>query len=191
MSKWRLLIFFFASLSFAQRLSTNVLPENYDLKFTVDLLKASFDGTEKIRVHVNEPTTTIVLNAAEIVFHDVTISAEKAAVTVNDRDETATLTVPRPLAKGAHAVHISYSGILNNKLRGFYLSKTKTRNYAVTQFEAADARRAFPSFDEPAFKATFSITLVVEKSDTAISSGNIVSATPGPGASRHTIVFSP
>ncbi len=191
MSKWGTLIFLVASLSFAQRLPTTVTPENYDLKFTVDLANARFDGTETIRVQLNEPTAAIVLNAAEIVFHDVTIGAEKAAVTVNDRNETATLTVPRPLARGAHDIHISYSGILNNKLRGFYLSKTKTRNYAVTQFEATDARRAFPSFDEPAFKATYSITLVVDKSDTAISNGHIVSDTPGPGAGRHTIVFSP
>ena len=68
------------------------------------------------------------------------------------------------------------------KLRGFYLSKTAKRNYAVTQFEPTDARRAFPSFDEPAFKATFDVSLVVDKNDTAISNTNIVSDAPGPKA---------
>ena len=86
-------------------------------------------------------------------------------------------------------MNIEYTGILNNELRGFYLSKTAKRNYAVTQFEATDARRAFPSFDEPAFKATFDITLVIDKDDTAISNTNIVSDTPGPMAGEHTVKF--
>ncbi len=74
-------------------------------------------------------------------------------------------------------LEIEYTGILNGKLRGFYLSKTEKRNYAVTQFESTDARRAFPSFDEPAFKATYDVTLVVDKGDTAISNTNIISDT--------------
>ena len=53
---------------------------------------------------------------------------------------------------------IAYTGILNNELRGFYLSKAERRRYAVTQFEPTDARRAFPSFDEPAYKATFEVS---------------------------------
>jgi hypothetical protein len=51
--------------------------------------------------------------------------------------------------------HSHHTGILNGKLRGFYLSKANGRNYAVTQFDSTDARRALPSYDEPAFKATF------------------------------------
>ena len=84
---------------------------------------------------------------------------------------------------------ISYKGILNDKLRGFYLSKTKLRRYGVTQFEATDARRAFPSFDEPALKATFDVTLVVDAGDTAISNMKIVSDTAGPVAGKHTVQF--
>src|SRR4029077_15906284 len=75
------------------------------------------------------------------------------------------------------------------KLRGFYLARTKQRNYATTQFESTDARRAFPSLDEPAYKATFDITLVADKGDTAISNSRIASDTPGPGEGKHTIQF--
>src|SRR4029077_15602364 len=91
---------------------------------------------------------------------------------------------------GAVKIHIQFNGILNDKLRGFYLSETPRRRYAVTQFEATDARRAFPSFDEPAYKSVFRITLVIDKSDTAISNGRIASDTPGPGTAKHTVEFS-
>ena len=84
---------------------------------------------------------------------------------------------------------IAYSGVLNGDLRGFYLSRTAKRNYAVTQFEPTDARRAFPSFDEPAYKATFDVSLIVPQGDTAIGNTNIVSDTPGPIAGEHTITF--
>ena len=87
------------------------------------------------------------------------------------------------------AIKIRYTGILNDELRGFYLSKTARRNYAVTQFEATDARRAFPCFDEPAFKATYDISLVIDAADTAISNSSIVADTPGPGTGKHTLVF--
>jgi len=174
----------------AQRLPATVAPEHYDLTFTVDLEHAKFDGVETIRVQVAEPTRTIVLNALEIEFHDATVGAQKATVTLDAKNETATLTVPQPIARGSADIHIRFTGILNDKLRGFYLSKGASRNYAVTQFESTDARRAFPSFDEPAFKANFDLTLVVDRRDTAISNGRIVSDTPGPTPSTHALKFS-
>jgi aminopeptidase N len=183
-----------APLASAQRLPTTVRPEHYDLSFTVDLEHARFDGTETIRVELAEPSRRIVLNAAEIQFRETTIASgsatQKATVSLDSVNETATLTVPQTIAKGSAEIHIRYGGQLNDKLRGFYLSRGKGRNYAVTQFESTDARRAFPCFDEPAFKATFDITLVIDRGDTAISNGRIVSDTPGPLATSHTLKFS-
>ena len=69
------------------------------------------------------------------------------------------------------------------------MSKANNRRYAVTQLEATDARRMFPSFDEPAFKATFSLTAMIDTADHAISNGAVVSDTPGPGAGKHTVRF--
>ncbi|HUV95841.1 MAG TPA: M1 family metallopeptidase, partial [Acidobacteriaceae bacterium] len=130
---------------------------------------------------------------AQITFQTVTITADgntlTANVTENKPDEQATLHVDKEIPAGAATIKIAYTGILNDQLRGFYLSKAAHRNYAVTQFEPTDARRAFPSFDEPAMKATFATTLIVDKGDTAISNTNIVSDEPGPAADKHTIHF--
>jgi aminopeptidase N len=179
----------------AQRLPSNVTPERYTLWFAPDLDKETFRGRESIAVSLSAPATTITLHAAEITFGEVTIEdaggSQAARVTLNEATETATLVVPRAIARGRATIRITYTGILNDKLRGFYLSKANGRKYAVSQMEATDARRAFPSFDEPAFKATFDITLMIDAADTAISNGKQVSDTPGPEPGKHTIVFAP
>ena len=102
--------------------------------------------------------------------------------------EQATFTVPRGSPPALPNRH-QYRGILNDQLRGLYLSKANNRRYAVTQLEATDARRMFPSFDEPAFKATFALTATIDDGDHAISNGAILSDTPGPGAGKHTLKF--
>ena len=182
-----------ASIASAQRLPAGVTPSHYDLNFDVDLAKARFDGTETIRVDIAQPTRAIVLNAAEIAFREVTIESgstrQTATVSLNETQQTATFTVPQPLPKGAAQIHISYGGILNDKLRGFYLSTENDQRFAVTQLEATDARRAFPSFDEPAFKATFDISLTIDRRDIAISNGRMISDTPSGGGGRHVVKF--
>ena len=143
------------------------------LTLTPDLKAATFTGVETIDIDVKEPVNAITLNAVEIAFQSVTITAagkqQKAAVTLDGAKDQATFSFPAKIPAGKAVLSIAYTGILNDKLRGFYLSKTGRRNYAVTQFESTDARRAFPSFDEPAFKATYDVSLVVDAADTAIS----------------------
>lgn len=177
----------------AQRLPQSVVPEHYTLKLTPDLKTATFTGDEKIEVNLKQPSTTITLNSAEIEFQSVTVKSggkgQTATVSIDKAKEQTTFTFSQQVPAGKATLTIRYTGILNHELRGFYLSKTGRRNYAVTQFESTDARRAFPSFDEPAFKATYDVTLVVDKGDTAISNGPIKSDTPGPGADKHTIAF--
>src|SRR3954468_6969810 len=177
----------------AQRLPTTVVPSHYDLAFVVDLARERFEGTETIQVDVKESTAKVVLNALDIDFHEVTVgsgaAAQTATVTLDEPSQTATLTVPKPLPKGATEIHAKFTGILNTKLRGFYISKTKLRKYAVTQFESTDARRAFPCFDEPSFKATFGVTLTIDRGDTAISNGKTLSDVAGPAPTQHTMKF--
>ncbi len=177
----------------AQRLPQTVHPEHYTLTLTPNLKDATFTGSEKIDVVLDQPSDSITLNATEIKFESVTAKAGgkelNATVTEDKKMEQATFKFGNTLPAGPVTLQIEYSGILNGQLRGFYLSKTAKRNYAVTQFEPTDARRAFPSFDEPAFKATFEVTLVVDKGDTAISNTNIVSDKAGPAEDKHTIHF--
>jgi aminopeptidase N/puromycin-sensitive aminopeptidase len=181
------------SLAAAQRLPEVARPENYKLTFTPDLEKATFEGDETIAIQILKSTSEITLNAAEIDFHDVTITSggttQKATVTPEKEKEMAVLAVEKPLATGAAFIHITYSGILNSEMRGLYLGKDdQGRKYAATQFESTDARRAFPSFDEPDYKATFNITAVADKGMVAISNQKVASDTPGPGP-KHTVKF--
>jgi len=175
----------------AQRLSPDVRPTHYDLKLTPDLKTATFSGVETIDMVLKQPGKAITLNSLEIEYQGATISAkgklQKATVTSDKEKEQTTFTVPDEIPAGLAVLHIRYTGILNNQLRGFYLSKTERRNYAVTQFESTDARRGFPSFDEPAMKATFTLTMVVDKGDTVIGNTAIVAETPGPGEDKHTL----
>ena len=181
------------SVAGAQRLPEVARPENYKLTFTPNLETATFEGDETISVRVLKPTSEITLNAADIDIHEATITSggttQKVSGTCDKEKEEALLTVEKPLAPGAATIHITYAGKLNDEMRGLYLGKDdQGRKYAASQFEATDARRAFPSFDEPDYKATFDITAVAEKGLVAISNQKIVSDTPGPG-DKHTVRF--
>jgi aminopeptidase N/puromycin-sensitive aminopeptidase len=200
----------------AQRLAGSVHPEHYSLALTPDLHAATFSGEETIDVMLDTPSKSITLNAIEIKFGEVKayilptatydygklgsqpkplspLEADKnpqtATTTLDESKEQATFTFANELPAGRVTLSIRFTGILNDKLRGFYLSKTKTRNYAVTQFESTDARRAFPCFDEPAMKATFDIALTVDTGDTVISNTNMISDKPASIAGKHTIRF--
>ncbi len=185
---------FAATSGQAQRLPTNARPDRYTLAITPNIPAATFAGTETIDVTLAAPSATITLNSLEIQIQSVTADGKPGTVSYDPAKEQATFTFPRPLHAGHVALNIAYTGILNDKLRGFYLSKTATQTLAVTQFESTDARRAFPSFDEPAFKATFDISLTVPKADTVISNTNVIADTAAAASASgdqaaHTMTF--
>jgi aminopeptidase N len=177
----------------AQRLPTGVSPDHYDLIFTVDLAKARFSGKAGIDVRVSQTTKEMRLNALELVITSASITAggrtQKARISSNADAQTATLTVVQSVPPGAAHIDIEYQAALNQQLRGLYESKSQNRSYAVTQFESTDARRAFPCFDEPAFKATYAVTIVAPRGDVAIANGRMLSDTPGPQPDQHTMKF--
>ena len=159
-----------------------MLPRRYDLSLTPDLAAATFSGEVDVDVEVAEPTAEVVLNAIELEIDEAWITVgtarHDATVTLDEASERATLTVPTPLPPGDAVVSLRFRGQLNDKLRGFYRSTFtdddgNERVIATTQFEATDARRAFPCWDEPDFKARFAITLHLEDDLRAVSNAAV------------------
>jgi len=169
------------------RLPRHVVPTRYDLRLEPDLTTASFAGQETITITVHQSTSDIVLNAIDLDIASAKIEGEsgparEAAITLDVTLQRCHLTFTERLLPGSWRLTIIFSGTLNDKLRGFYRSTYKdengaTHNMAATQFEATDARRAFPCWDEPDFKAVFATTLVIDPTLTAVSNSTMTSET--------------
>jgi puromycin-sensitive aminopeptidase len=197
----------------SHRLPQSVVPSRYEIRIEPDLRSGTFTGAETIEVTVHEAVSEIVLNAADLSIREVTIQKDpgrivRGTVTLEEGTERAHLAFPQAVDPGSWRLSLSFAGILSEKLRGFYRSTVKlTRSsvsgraddktgegeslLAVTQFEATDARRAFPCWDEPAFKAVFQLALVIEDGLTAISNTRVVSQDHVPGTGKKTVHFAP
>src|SRR5262245_30270076 len=181
------------------RLPTSVLPERYEIRLTPDLTSWTFSGEEKVWLHVHEPVREIVLNAAELELHSASLVLKDgrnlaAQVTVDSENEQARLVFSEAVPAGAGELRIRFARILNDKLHGFYRSTYKNaegqeKPLASTQFESTDARRAFPCWDEPAFKAVYQVTLVVDEKLTAISNARVVSEKKLTNTGKKEVVF--
>ena len=155
------------------RLSKNIIPTKYDIRLHPDLENFTFEGVETIHLSVLQKTRTITLHSKELEIETARIEDVFAKISYNEKSETATFIFPKIIPTGKTKLNLVFKGILNDKMRGFYRSKyaIKGKEYhmATTQFEATDARRAFPCFDEPAQKAVFDVSLIIPKGKTAIS----------------------
>lgn len=159
-------------------LPPHVVPLHYKIFLEPDLDNFIFTGEEEIDVLFSKPDSSITLHSAEIEVLTAQITRGKneipaKKITYNDKAETVTFLFGQRIPKGKAKIKIVFSGILNDKMRGFYRSRYeyngKTYHMGVTQFESTDARRAFPCFDEPAHKATFDVSLKVPTDRTVIS----------------------
>jgi puromycin-sensitive aminopeptidase len=169
-------------------LPAEIRPVRYQISLSPNLTAFTFAGEETIDIEVIQPTSQIVLNAAELEIQEAYLLRDgqripAQAIAIDAEAETATLTFATPLPTGTMQLFMRFTGILNDKLRGFYRSEYTLpdgakRVMATTQFEAPDARRAFPCWDEPAHKAKFEISLVIPTDLTAISNMPIASETP-------------
>lgn len=169
------------------RLPIHVKPERYKIMLKPDLEQFTFEGEETIYLNLEKETKQITLHAVELEIESVewvhrqkevwvrfADSARRAGkISYDKKEETATFTFPKNLPKGKGQLKLTFNGILNDKMRGFYRSKYSVdgidKHLAVTQFESTDARRAFPCFDEPSKKAIFDVTLMVPAHTVAIS----------------------
>lgn len=158
-------------------LGDNVIPENYRITFTPDMKRFRFSGEESITVRVRRPARSIRLNAHELKVHSASVSSkgivQKARVRLNEKEKELVLSFSKSVS-GSAVIQIKFTGIHNDGMYGFYRSSYRTssgrqRYLLSTQFEPADARAAFPCFDEPDFKATFDVSMVIDSGFTAIS----------------------
>src|SRR5256886_2438094 len=166
------------------RLPSHVVRSRYDLRLEPDLTTLSFRGEETVAVTVTEPTDEVVLNAVDLAITEATIANDRGeslrgVPAMDEATERCRITFPSRVAPGAWRLSLRFAGPLNDKLRGFYRSSYKdasgaTRLLAATQFESTDARRAFPCWDEPAFKAVFAVTLAIDPALTAVSNTRVV-----------------
>jgi puromycin-sensitive aminopeptidase len=163
------------------RLPRTVVPSRYDLLLEPDLEAGTFTGVVEAAVEVAEPVTEIVLNANELRLDEATLTGgdgrrvEVAKILADEEAQRATLELAGPADPGSWSLRIGFRGELNPRLTGFYRStyaaNGETRVIGTTHFEATDARRAFPCWDEPDLKAIFGITIVVKDGLFAVSNG--------------------
>ena len=161
----------------------SVIPINYEIMFEPLFHNFKFNGEEIITLNLPKPTNSIKLDAAELSIKESHIIQGGKIIptksSINEKDEKLNIKLTKKI-KGKAKLSIKFTGTLNDRLLGFYKSqykdkKGKTKYLATTQFEAADARRAFPCWDEPAVKATFDVSLLVDKHMNAISNMPVIS----------------
>ncbi len=166
------------------RLPRTVVPSRYDIRLEPDLTTFTFTGAETVAVTVTQPVTEIWLNALELTITAVSIEndrreSQRGSATAEPANERSRLAFATPIPPGAWRLRLEFTGTLNDKLRGFYRSTYKDPSgvphvLAATQFEATDARRAFPCWDEPDFKAVYASTLVIDPALTAVSNTRVI-----------------
>ncbi len=175
------------------RLPRHVVPHRYELLLEPDLESGRFRGSVTIEVDILEATDEIVCNAAELEIGDVRLVTDedatgsaggehRPAVRLDADTERLHLDFPDGLPAGPARIHATFRGVLNDRLRGFYRSTYtgtdgRAHTIATTQFQSTDARRAFPCWDEPAWKATFATTLIVDPDHLAVSNGAAIDDT--------------
>ena len=168
------------------KLPKQVVPTKYSIRIIPDIEKLTFTGSETVKLNVHARVRELVLNALELEITGASVDDKKlpqSAVKIDKSNELLTLTLPSELATGDHTLTLSFSGKINQQGQGLFYMRyqeqgTDAKKIALgTQFEATDARRFFPCWDEPSFRARFQLTAVVPQSWIAVSNMPIESET--------------
>jgi len=160
------------------KLPKEVVPTDYSVHIVPNIDKRTFAGTETVKLQVRSLVHQLVLNALELAITEASLDGKplpKSAIRIDKETELLTLTLPTELEPGDHTLALSFSGKINQQGQGLFYMRYQeqgsgaTKLMLGTQFEATDARRFFPCWDEPVFRARFQLTVVIPESWLAVS----------------------
>jgi aminopeptidase N len=164
------------------KLPKEVAPKSYDIRLTPDLEKLTFTGSETVILEVRKPVKSITLNVNAVTIGSAKLTSAKGAaaltatIAINAQEQTATLTFANEIAAGTHTLTLDFAGKINQGGQGLFFADYREEASAAakkrmlgTQMEAVDARRVFPCWDEPSFRAKFRLTATVPATFSAIS----------------------
>jgi puromycin-sensitive aminopeptidase len=157
------------------RLPAHVRPTAYEASLSLDLAARAFSGELRIQLALSAPAGEIVLHATDLAVSSAELRAggraqRASAIRAAPESETVVLAFDEPAPGGPGELRLTWSGRFSPGLRGLY---DAGGGIAATQFEAADARRVFPCFDEPGFKATWSLTVEAPAGVAVLSNGTV------------------
>lgn len=182
------------------KLPKQVVPEEYAIRITPEIAKRTFAGSAAIKLNVREPVRQMVLNALEIKISKAALNGKligASAIKLDPKQETLTLALPSELAAGSHELQLDFTGVINQRGVGLYYAPYQEHETGAmktmlgTQFEAADARRMFPCWDEPSFRARFQLTAIVPENFMAVSNMPIEKETKAAGKKEIRFATSP
>jgi aminopeptidase N len=172
------------------KLPKEVVPEEYAIRVAPDLGKFTFAGSETIKLKVRKPVRQLVLNALEIKIASASLDGKtipQSALKLDPKEETLTITLASELPAGSHSLELKFTGKINQQGQGLYHAPYQEQGTGAkkimlgSQFEATDARRFFPCWDEPSFRARFQLTAVVPENFTAVSNMPVEKETKAAG----------
>ena len=160
------------------KLPKEVVPADYSIRVVPNIDKLTFTGTETVKLSVRSPVQKLVLNALELEITEASLDGKMlptSAIKIDKENELLTLALPSELTPGDHTLALSFSGKINQQGQGLFYARYqeqgsgKRKIMLGTQFEATDARRFFPCWDEPVFRARFQLSTVVPENWLAVS----------------------
>src|SRR6266496_1061907 len=160
------------------KLPKEVVPTDYSIRIVPKIDQFTFTGTETVRLNVRSPVHQLVLNTLELKIEAASVDGKDlpaSAIKTDKEKELLMLTLPLKLAQGDHTLALRFSGKINQQGQGLFYMRYQEQGSGApkvmlgTQFEATDARRFFPCWDEPVFRARFQLSAVVPENWLAVS----------------------
>jgi aminopeptidase N len=165
----------------------NARPSHYAITIAPDAGALTFKGKVAIDLTIRLPTSQLTFNAADLTFSQGQIrtgggEVRTGKIVTDSTAQTATISFPESLPEGKYVLELSYDGLISTQANGLFAldyqnDKGVQKRALFTQFEASDARRFVPSWDEPRYKATYDLSAIIPTGQLAVSNMPVVSRT--------------